>query len=249
MHDLTVPTSYRHIWLAIGWLMLMTCACSPTASPPSAPPQLTQLTFGHRQVNQLLSDRPNMRGILDKEHPVRKWIVAGFNGERVGHRVYWNADSPKSGRGAEHAPRYHHYPAQLYITGGTEETSLEKWAGVVYEFFNLEHSEQFEKLRDQALAGKISSEDFALQCVKVEFSALKKTEEFFRENPLPSSIQGRHEWYDWVLHGVGSFEDYAEKFKYHAGPGNYDYFKNEFDEQIAPWIGKMPKQSQDAGDD
>lgn len=214
----------------------------------SARNDLGTKTFGHRQLDQMIADRPDMAGVLDEDTPLYEWIVDSLNGQRTGHRIYWNADSPKSGQGSEHAGRHYHYPAQIYVSGGTEMTPIDKWAGLIYEIFNLENSNAFEALDQQAYSGVIDGDTYALDYVELEFVALKSTQEFFRKYPLPTKGSVANEWYDWIQTDLGSFDDYVASYAEEpTGPGNFKHFRDYYDARIKPWIGynEFSEQSQD----
>jgi hypothetical protein len=68
------------------------------------PDRIAAKSFGERQFEQMLQDRPDRRDVIPSSHSVLQWLVDGFNGDRIGQRVCWNASSPQSGRAAEHGP-------------------------------------------------------------------------------------------------------------------------------------------------
>ena len=137
-----------------------------------------------------------MQNVISESHSVFQWLVNGFNGDRIGQRIYWNASSPRSGRPAEHGPAYATYPPYIAISGRTETTPTDKWASVVYEMYNLENGEEFEATSRSAIEGKLDADDYAEKCVELEFIALTKTQKFFRLNPLPKSKHGKDVWYN-----------------------------------------------------
>lgn len=199
--------------------------------------------FGRRQVQQMLADRPDMKGVIDRTDPVHKWVVDGFQGKLIGQRVYWNANSPRTGRAAEHATPYGNYPPYISISGGTDTTPVDKWAAVVFELHNLRNFEEFAKLATDASAGKLTADEYATQCVMLEYDAQLRTHKFFAKNPLPESAHGRDRWYKtWALSDLPSAEEFKTK---HAVPGgtrsNFDYFKNSYITQILPYTKSRPK--------
>jgi hypothetical protein len=208
------------------------------AVTPREPDRAAAKSFGERQLDQMLQDRPDMRDVIPNSHSVFQWLVDGFNGDRIGQRVYWNASSPQSGRPAEHGPAYGTYPPYIAISGGTETTPIDKWAAVVYEMHNLENGDKFGAISRLAIAGRLDADAFAEKCVELEFVALTKTQEFFRENPLPNSKHEKDVWYNWVTSNMGTFEDYRNSFDV---PGtnvfnsNFAYFKEYYDTTIVPY--------------
>ncbi len=199
--------------------------------------------FGRRQVEQMLADRPDMKGVIGEEHPIYQWVVDGFQGKYFGQRVYWNANSPTSGRSAEHAQPYGDYPPFISISGGTETTAIDKWCSVVFELENLQNHEKFSALFEEGLAGKISGNEYATGCVMLEYEAALRTREVLRAKPLPDSAHGRDPWYNsFVKSQPPSAKEYKAK---HAVPGNsgsnFDYFKSAYVERIAPYVQSAPE--------
>lgn len=204
--------------------------------------------FGGRQVKQMLDDRPDMKDVIKRDHPIYKWGVDGFQGKYLGQRVYWNANSPRSGRAAEHAVPYGTYPPYISISGGTETTPIDKWGAVVFELCNLCHYEAFTQLAIDASAGRLTADDYAKQCVMLEYNAQLRTHRLFAANPLPNSHHGRDWWYNaWVRAELPTVEEFLAA---NAVPGstrtNYDYFKNAYTTQLAPQI--RPKANDGATD-
>lgn len=188
------------------------------------------MSFGQRQLDQMLDDRPDMKEVVPPSHPVRQWLVDGFDGKRVGKRVYWSADSPTGGRTAEHVQADENRPALIHLSGGRELTPIDKWASVVYEMLNLEGD--WETLRSEALDGKLDADGYAERCMALEFDALQKTQQFFLANPLPRNEHGRDHWYNWVTTGLVTFE------KYRSGSNdannNREYYKDFYRRTFLP---------------
>ncbi len=187
----------------------------------------------------MLTDRPDMRGVLAEDSPVMDWIIAAFNGEQAGERIYWNADTPSSGRPAEHLMAWHEYPAAIRITGGSEITPTDKWAGVIFEIFNLENSSDFQALTTRAMAGELDGPTFASRCVELEFKALQKASGFFAEHPLPTSKHKNDIYYRWISADLGSFEEYQQAFldaETDAATSNFAYFEAYYEQTIRPYI-------------
>lgn len=225
--------------LSIAWI-----ASLGGCQPATAPLQLeAKKTFGHRQLEQVLDDRPDMVGVVSDDNPIVAWVIGGFNGERTGQRIYWNAMSPRSAQPAEHWPQYFDYPPQICISGGTELTAIDKWTGLVYEFFNLENSKSFEELGAKARGGELDGDGYARGCTKLEFEALRKAKAFFQQHPLPPSSHGEDPYYQWVQSSPDDFEAFVEITSASRGYNPLKYFHGYFDESIAPFIAAPAQQS------
>lgn len=190
----------------------------------------------------MMQDRPDMLGVIPATHDAVTWLVEGFNGDRLGQRVFWNANSPHSGRVAEHAPPNGTYPPYIALSGGTETTAVDKWASVIYEMFNIESTDQFSAISESAINGSLDADGFADKCLELEFSALIKTHDFFQKHPLPKSKHGRDIWYNWVTSEVGTYQSYKEKFDVPGANSlnsNFSYFKEYYKTTIVPYADAM----------
>jgi hypothetical protein len=191
----------------------------------------------------MLDDRPEMRGAVPPTHPVVAWLAAGFNGDRIGERVYWDGNSPRSGRPAEHGAAFESYAPYISISGGTESTAVDKWTSAVFEMYNLENSAEFDALARKAIDSSMDADEYANQCVELEFNALKSTCDFFEKHPLPGANRDRDKLYVWVTSELGTFEEYKATFD---GPGknstnsNFEYFKEYYNETLVPYIASRP---------
>ncbi len=223
--------------LALVAITILGCSRQPASGVKAE-----SLTFGDRQVQQMLQDRPEMKGVMTANDPLYLWLVAGFNGERLGQRVHWNANSPQSGRSAEHGIPYGAYPPYISISGGTETTPIDKWASVIFEMNNLDNYDKFDALRDDAVEGDLDADEYASACVKLEFDALERTRDLFAKHPLPGGDHRRNPWYQWVSSELGEFEDYEAAFDV---PGttvhtsNFAYFRDYYVSTIEPYAKAM----------
>ena len=225
----------RVLLLLASWITLPSCAEKSADQHPGP-----TLTFGQRQVDQMIADRPDMANVLPPDDPILLWVVAGFNGERTGLRVYWNAMSTKSGQPAEHWPAYFSYPPQICVSGGSETTPIDRWTGLIYEFFNMENDPSFEVLGNRAQAGEIDGDAYATGCAKLEFAALKRLEKFIRQHPLPPSAHGNDPYYRWVKSSPASVEEYFTILEKSGGYNPIKFYRSYYDESLAPSIDSKP---------
>lgn len=188
-----------------------------------------------RQVEQMLADRPDMAGLLKDDDPIVQWVAAGFNGDRTGQRIYWNAASPPSGNPGEHWPQYYNYPPQIIVSGGAETTRIDRWVAVVFEQFNIENDEAFAELASRAIAGDVDRDGYAVGCAKLEFAALLKCREFFEQHKLPTS-HGNHPYHKFVLSAPPTIEEYFAILDRSWGYNPVKYYQADYDDRLAPQI-------------
>lgn len=219
---------------------------SQVSQRSSSDPLGHENSFGERQLEQLMSDRPEMQGILPKDHAVYRWLVGSFEKDRTGSRIYWVADPTQSGEPAEHAPAHNGYPAYICINAGEDTRPLDKWSMLVFEMFNIENTESIRLLSELGIAGKIDGDTFARKCVELEFQAALKTKTFLQENPLPNPDADKDVQYTWFLSDDERFHDQAKLWDSDSNylmDTNYRHFKKYFDESIAPYISSGEPES------
>jgi hypothetical protein len=192
------------------------------------------LSFGHRQLEQVLADRPDMRKTLPDEYTIQ-WIIDSFNGDMFGSRVYWIADAPEGGFPSIYYSPQRAAPAMIRVSADPGITPLDKWAALIFEFHNLSGSKEFIAASDLAYSGRITGEEYAIACVELEYQAMRRAKQFFKKHPLPQGDNSEDQLYARLLHVPSSFEEYQATFAATNTPcGNYDHFKKHYDNTVVP---------------
>ena len=211
-------------------------------TPPASPAKLKSggnedapklkliTTFGHRQLEQLLDDRPDMKGVIPKKHPVRKKIIDGFNGKLIGQRVYWVDLNPET---AMHLQPYGDYPPFIAITDNPNTSPIDKWSSLLFEVYNLEGN--FNELWDAALNGKIDRESYVKKCVALEDVAAEKTRAFFTKHPLPATKADTFYNFYFSEEGLKTHSLYR---LLGTEIDNTKIFSEEYDDRIAPFLSR-----------
>ena len=202
-------------------------ACRTQASPMDSP----KTTYGDRQVEQLLDDRPDMRGVFSPASPIYRWVVQQFDSGDQGRRVFWDVQEPASGQPAEHMQRYSLYPAYVRVSGATSSTGIDKWAMLVYEFHNLQNSPEISTLTQKAAKRSITAAHFAAEATRLEHQALLKTRQFFQKNPIAGAKPDRDASYAMILNTPETFEEF-NRYLDSFGGGSYDprkYFESQYE--------------------
>lgn len=168
----------------------------------------SDLCFGRRQVEQIICDRPDMSEVIGRESALKQVLESCFAGEFKGRRVHWDCKEPKSGRPAEHRMSYSDCPALIRVSSSSNLSAEDKCAMLVFELCNLQNDEEFQKLATAVVEKKLSRNDFANSCVRLEFTALKKTQSFFSEHPLTIRNSDNSVVYRSLVAFSGSFSDY-----------------------------------------
>ena len=201
-------------------------------------PSLEQLLgdrFGNRQVEQMLEDRAEMQGVIPPSHPLAVWVTKAYAGEHIGRRIYWNADVVDRVFNAEHCPPSPGCLPYVWVTDRRGVSGIDKWASVIYELHNILNTDEFARLFSAASAGRLTAEQYASECVKLELKALRPTHELLKKHPLPMATPERDPWYSWVMDddAVATVEwrESPDELKGFAA-ANYRYWLDHFRSSI-----------------
>jgi hypothetical protein len=144
-------------------------------------------SFGERQLSQVLEDRPNMKGIVDADDFIDEWVIRQFDGESPDRRVHWDNQEPESGRPSECELAFKSFPRAVCVTKSESFSGRDKWAFLIFELNNLKNSEGFSELDRRAYVGQVNRKTYSTECTALEFSAMIRTQLFFRCHPIPGS--------------------------------------------------------------
>lgn len=164
-------------------------------------------SFGARQVEQIMEDRPDMRGVLPRGSNFIAWVEAALNDTEGIGRVHWDRREPPVSSACHYAP-YGPFPAHVRVSRDRVSSPVDKWFLLVFELHNLARNKKIAELIELAVCGEIDAEAFAHACVKSEFAALEDTQAFLKSNPIASPREGEHPLYADCLNMVASFDDY-----------------------------------------
>jgi len=208
---------------------IVVCACNFFVA------QQADLTFGHSQVEQVICDRPEMGAIINGQPALRTLLESNFAGESIGQRVYWDCREPVTGRPSEHIPRYLEYPDLVRVSSRSSISAVDKCMILVHELHNARHNSNTEALCRMVMQKQISRNDFARSCVRLEFEAAKKTQEFFRKHPIADANSEENPFYRAQMAYPGDFSDYL---RYLEGPDSkkdnlLQYYRLEYDRLLS----------------
>jgi hypothetical protein len=148
-------------------------------------PQLQKLDldFGKRQVEQVISDRPEMGDFFTKVPELRKIAELKFAGEGNASRVYWDNREPVGECPAEYMVSTPDYPSVVRVSSKSNAT--EAFTSLLFELNNFMIDREYDKLRISSPNQHTNREEFAESCVRSEFEAILKTKALIKNQPLP----------------------------------------------------------------
>lgn len=180
-----LPTDMPDTPMRNGLLLTITLLTVSTYAQGDDP----SVSFGQRQLAQVLTDRPNMTGVLPDDDVICRWVIRRFNSGPNGERVRWDRQEPMSGRPAENLPAQNHDNALVRITSSADVSGRDKWFMLVFELHNIPHPEAAGEMSRLVREQRIGRLEFALGCVEHEYRAMRKTTRFFSRYPIPDATR------------------------------------------------------------
>ncbi len=196
--------------------------------------QISGMTFGHRQVQQLLDDRADLRQVIVLGDPIHEWLVDAFEGKYLGKRIYWCSNEPANESPSCFLLPVNSYPAHVLVTSDAQLTSFDRLALVVFELHNVENSSEMIEIARNAKARRIGREEYADKLVRMELHALARTREFFQLNVVDGAM-GRY--YNWTVSVPPTFEEYKAIVAI-GDPtrSNFELYRRQYDKLVRDQI-------------
>lgn len=159
--------------------------------------QLADLSFGQRQIEQFISDRPDAGEIIKHEPVLRETLVRLFAGEVTGYRFHWDNREPIGRQPAEHMSSKRAYPSVIRISCNPD--AVDKCFMLLFELNNFQVDKEIERLWSATPDERPSRDNFATSCVRHEFDALKQTRLFFKRHPNAESNSQNGPYYNSIM--------------------------------------------------
>jgi hypothetical protein len=196
--------------------------------------QQADQTFGHSQVEQFICDRPGVGDVINREPALRAFLESGFAGELTGQRVYWDSREPVAAI-SERIPAYTEYPSLVRVSGNRPNSAIDKCMMLVFELQHGPFEKNRESLFNMAMRRQISRTDFARSCVRLEFQASRKTQQFFHKHPLADENSKENPHYVSTMRIPSEFSEYIQSLE---GPNSekdniLQYYLGYYDEFVS----------------
>lgn len=194
-----------------------------------------KLKHGEEQLTLMLHDRPALTEYVSSGGPTWNWTVRQFAGKSTGIQVYWDREARYIGR-ARNYLKDDDSCAFISIPKLTRTVEPLRgdylWSNVVFELFNVQNSGQFRQTELDAVAGKLSKDEFVRKIASLEFEASKQTFLFYQNLFLAQATsKGLHtnsdDWYDKI---PDSFEAYFSRIP--RGLGYHQLYEDRYDELL-----------------
>src|SRR4051812_40490152 len=170
---------------------------------------LRDVSFGERQLEQFVCDRPETADIIKRESMLRHMLVWHFAGGLTGKRVYWDCNEPSHSKQADHTA-YFNLPIMVRVAKNKSASGTDKVTYLLFELLNYRIDEEFERLLNASAEDRITREEFAEKCIRAECEARKKTRLFFLLNPIHGANFKSDPDYYATITSSHSFSEYLQ---------------------------------------
>ncbi|MEM6691938.1 MAG: hypothetical protein AAF664_21090, partial [Planctomycetota bacterium] len=136
----------------------------------------SKLSFGEKQVLQLLADRPAMIGVLDEDGPTYKWACEQFTSGYEGRRIHWDYALPHFGLDSEYVSwtGKNFLPGLVRISGRQGLSGVDQWMVLLYELENIKNASEMSRLVEFSIETESPREYFIREAVQMEFDAFHR---------------------------------------------------------------------------
>ncbi len=216
--------------LLLGWSMAAALAQVPAAAPTTnSPPAVVYdaeaMNYGLEQVNQFVSDRPQMAALIHDDNAIENWAVKAFASPDLDFRLVW--DNRPTISGPDDSSESSDFPdgmnrSYIAIDGiwkggpraGVKRTAEEMLVNLVFEVANARNGRVHAALDQRALRGEIDREAFIVQSAHNEFDAWRTVDDFHEKIWLPYCREtGTADSPAlWRLNAFANFDEWLKKY-------------------------------------
>lgn len=179
---------------------------------PAQTPTSQDVRHGIAQLEQILEDRPDMRGVFPPGSPVNVWIEDAF-ARSADRRVYWDNREPISGQPSQYTGPANGAPASIRISDKADVSPLDKYSNLIVQLHTAKKIGEMHELSHLASSGKLNAQEFSEQMVLVYFRAVLETQAFFKANRFEKLATDRDTFTNGVLNTQSDAEAYLKQVR------------------------------------
>jgi hypothetical protein len=182
------------------------------------------LAHGDKQVEQMITDRPEMAKYIQHGDEIWIWLARQFAGEFIGARINWMNYPPQVGTSfiepdysSFYIPPHRGQPGYITVNtakNGHNVDGEQMWAKAIFELFNIRNSAACVDIGRRVLDHKLSNEGFVREITKLEYAALKKSVLFYTDVWRPESEKKgikTHDYY-WQSPAPATYAEWMSQF-------------------------------------
>lgn len=203
----------------------------------------SDLEHGERQLEQMVSDRPEMSRCVARKSPLWCWCARQFAGAALGQRIYWNDSAPMdSAYGADHIMAQDGRPVSIRVgvtllaaKGAKRASCQDLWRGAIFELNNTLNDFEFMRINDEACSGKLTREAFLESVTRLEYISVVRVAEIHRNLWKETVVNGRLTTTDWGEYIPATYKKWISGYQDRSGYP-WSSWGKYYDEKIVPYV-------------
>lgn len=218
-------------------------------------PESLERYHGNEQVLSMLKDRPEMSfyrdssGVLHEVRPddeILKWAAGKFAGKSYGKKINWSPEVPNA-KGRCSLANHSFIKDVIRVaekdfcgtSGGVKLPFDYLWRLATFELLNIEGADEFKKVHSEVLECKLSKEEYVRKNLAIEYAALVKQINFYRDVWLPwSKEKSVHSISKYWITNIDSFDAWVNWLKNNSKPNGWVHWTFFYDNELKSIIDK-----------
>lgn len=209
----------------------------------------SDVAWGRKEVDKMMKARPAMATVVSKGDPLYEFVARRFGGGSCGRRIHWDPEPPPDGY-----PACNDFDSQACLSSLQVAahdrlgavSGQELWSSAIFELFNCENQDSWEKDRQALLRGKwLSREEYVWKEARLEFVAGLQLVRFFKQCWVPYQLnKGRTPSPEgWMLDEPTTFPEWKASCQADGPEYPYDSFGFEYD-SCRDYVAKRERRGQ-----
>ncbi len=181
--------------------------------------------FGEAQFGQMLTDRPDVKPVFDRDPTLSAWTIDMFSG-LSGQRIYWVHGEPPdsvsicSPIGSE--------IAFIQVTDGKLVSSIDRCVTIIFELHNTRQAH----VQLVAAMKSLSKSDFVDLGVRLEYRALILTKRLLSRSKIRAMVRDTDQFAASVINAPEDYQKFLDRYRGADGElqsPNHTYWENYYE--------------------
>jgi hypothetical protein len=158
-------------------------------------------------LDKFMADRPQAARMLRQHPALEQWLRVEWNRPINDCRIFWNNEQPSDSSTAEHCPSLKYHLIVIHVS--KKLAPVDQLLALSFETCNAQGRAGFDAITAQAIAGKITREQYIHEIDEREYAAVLRIKENFPALlPLTANEIAATDLYRKLLQVPPTFKDY-----------------------------------------
>ena len=183
-----------------------------------------------------------MATLVQAGDEIWRWCANRFEGSHTGFLVFWRSEPPRGGEVADSLQPSANAEAFIRIKKLPPRPGLAErfWSRAVFELLNLEGSQDYHRVYQEAYTGTVSLEEWIERNTRIEHGAVGRLKAFYAEvwKPWAQRVGVDLVPLRWSLHQPDRYEDWIAMFG--KSPAAYPWtpYGKYYQKVFVPYLSK-----------